>query len=211
MSSHGRKLLFLAPIIEGLLGGWSTLQSATSAYLSDCTSIGSRAFIFSRFSGVLCFGFSIGPAIGGYLIRNPIWVSPGTENIPMVTCVFWVAVLCGFINFLLVLFVFPESLAKVKQERAAVEYNVEINRKGKARAIGARVAGEESEARVDEAPSGTGDGGIIRGFLKPLVVFLPVMVMDGGIRKRRDWSLTLLAVALFGHMLSQVVFIFFSR
>lgn len=30
-ASHGHKLIIIAPIIEGLLGGWSTLQAATSA------------------------------------------------------------------------------------------------------------------------------------------------------------------------------------
>ncbi|TDL25823.1 hypothetical protein BD410DRAFT_837280 [Rickenella mellea] len=32
-ASHGHKLLIVAPMIEGLLGGWSTLQGATSAYV----------------------------------------------------------------------------------------------------------------------------------------------------------------------------------
>lgn len=57
--SHGYKLLLIAPVIEGLLGGWSTIQSGTSAYISDCTSAGSRAAIFSRFTGVSFLGFSV--------------------------------------------------------------------------------------------------------------------------------------------------------
>jgi hypothetical protein len=59
LSSHGHKLLIIAPVIEGLLGGWSTLQSATSAYISDCTSSGSRASMFSRFTGVSFLGFGV--------------------------------------------------------------------------------------------------------------------------------------------------------
>lgn len=78
LAAHGHKLLVIAPIIEGLLGGWSTLQSATSAYVSDCTSPGSRATIFSRFNGVFFLGFSIGPVIGGWIIRNGI---PGIDRI----------------------------------------------------------------------------------------------------------------------------------
>lgn len=46
---HGHVLLVIAPFFEGLLGGWSSLQGATSAYISDCTSDGSRSHIFSRF------------------------------------------------------------------------------------------------------------------------------------------------------------------
>jgi MFS family permease len=59
LSSHGHKLLLIAPVIEGLLGGWSTLASATSAYISDCTSSGSRAAVFSRFTGVSYLGFGV--------------------------------------------------------------------------------------------------------------------------------------------------------
>ncbi|KAI9440077.1 hypothetical protein H4582DRAFT_1944898 [Lactarius indigo] len=47
-SRHSHKFLFLAPVIEGLLGGQSTLHAAIAAYISDCTSDGSRAHIFSR-------------------------------------------------------------------------------------------------------------------------------------------------------------------
>lgn len=202
-ASHGHKLLFLAPVIEGLLGGWSTLQSATSAYLSDCTSSGSRAFIFSRFWGVFYFGFSVGPAIGGYLIRNPIWTKPGVGNTPMVTTVFWVATICSFINFILVLFLLPESLDKVKRERAVLEYNVKTVGKRKAAAVEADAIGEGSNVQNEDNHGRR--GGIVCEFLQPLRVFLPVVVMDGGVRRRRDWSLTFLAAALFGFMLSQGV------
>jgi hypothetical protein len=62
--------------------------------------------------------------------------------------------------------------------------------------------------KQDERESGlrSGGAGIISRLLSPLAVFLPVMVPDpsGLGRKRRDWSLTLLAGALFAHMLSTV-------
>lgn len=59
LASYGRVLLLIAPVFEGLLGGWSTLQAGTSAYISDCTSSGSRASVFSRFTGVSFLGFSV--------------------------------------------------------------------------------------------------------------------------------------------------------
>ncbi|KAG6842326.1 hypothetical protein C0991_010615 [Blastosporella zonata] len=194
LAAHGHKLLLLAPIIEGALGGWSTLQSATSAYLSDCTSSGSRAQIFSRFAGVFYIGVSVGPSIGGYFIKHP-WFSSTTDTGRLsVTCVFWVAIFCSFVNFILVLFVFPESLDKAKRQRAAVEHG-----KGKARA--------DDTAVVVNASSVTGaeehgeKEGIIRTFLKPLRLFLPVVVYDGGM-KHRDWSLTFLGGALLLAMIS---------
>ncbi|KAF5382009.1 hypothetical protein D9615_004376 [Tricholomella constricta] len=202
-SAHGHKLLVLAPIVEGLLGGWSTLSSATSAYLSDCTSSGSRAYIFSRFAGVFYIGLSAGPSIGGYLIRNPLWKSERTDGALSVTCVFWVAIICSFVNFVLVLFVFPESLDKVKRQRALAEHHVKASVKGKARADDAEIDGQGSGASGEERAEAR--QGIVRSFLKPLALFLPAVVYEGGVRKRRDWSLTFLAAALFGSTLSNGV------
>ncbi|KAG5641236.1 hypothetical protein DXG03_005680 [Asterophora parasitica] len=203
-SQYGHALLVLAPIIEGVLGGWSTLQSATSAYLSDCTSSGSRAYIFSRFAGVFYIGLSAGPSLGGYLIRNPLFPPPpGTEGRLSVTSVFWVAVFCSAVNFLLVLCVFPESLDKVKRQRALEEHRIRASIKGSMSKVrGESVVAEGSGGGAEEDEESEG---IIRGFLKPLALFLPATVYEGGGRKRRDWSLTFLAAALFGATLSNGV------
>lgn len=120
----------------------------------------------------------------------------------MVTTVFWVATICSFINFILVLFLLPESLDKVKRERAVLEYNVKTVGKRKAAAVEADAIGEGSNVQNEDNHGRR--GGIVCEFLQPLRVFLPVVVMDGGVRRRRDWSLTFLAAALFGFMLSQV-------
>jgi MFS family permease len=72
LAVHSHKLLILAPVIEGSLGGWSTLTGANTAYIADCTSPGSRSTIFARFTGVLFIGLALGPIIGAWLIRNPI-------------------------------------------------------------------------------------------------------------------------------------------
>ena len=87
--------------------------------------------------------------------------------------------------------------------------------KGKAKAGTPVVEANPQEAAgasplVQEEPESQG---IIARFLSPLSVFLPVVVLDPspygiGHRKRRDWSLTMLAVALFGFMLSTVSSLF---
>ncbi|KAF6759965.1 hypothetical protein DFP72DRAFT_1063696 [Ephemerocybe angulata] len=117
-------------------------------------------------------GFSVGPMIAGYIVRHPEMFSwPGasapssskhhrkthikalldsivgvntTKQRPVqsVTAVFWVAILCSFVNFLLVLFVFPESLDKEKQKAAAAALAAHADPKGKARAT------EEDEAAL---------------------------------------------------------------
>jgi len=48
------------------------MTGATTAYIADCTSPGSRATIFARFSGVLFIGLAVGPIIGAWLIKNPL-------------------------------------------------------------------------------------------------------------------------------------------
>lgn len=202
LAGHSHKLLVLAPVIEGLLGGWSALTSAQSAYITDCTSSGSRATIFARFSGVLFIGLALGPILGAWLIRNPIhFLRVGTSNHPLqsVNSVFWVSITCSFINFLLVSFVIPESLSASR--RAA-------NRKGKSRAV-----------ETSEDNSNYGEGNVIAGILKnlfsPLALFfpsdIPVAVKVAGeaqvrIRRRKDWGLTLLAIALALHMLASGLF-----
>ena len=127
------------------------------------------------------------------------------------------------VNLVLVLFVFPESLDKERMQMS--------KGKGKAKAPSSNADMEEEEVEEEGQQSGfpvssssaiqgghgpqgrrrdeAGGEGLISGFLKPLAVFLPVVVLvpspNGlGRRKKRDWSLTLLAVALLGFMLSSV-------
>ncbi|TFK47740.1 hypothetical protein OE88DRAFT_1665352 [Heliocybe sulcata] len=194
-SGHGHKLLIVAPFIEGLLGGWSTLQGATTAYISDCTSDGSRSHIFSRFTGVFYLGFSAGPVIGAFLIRHPIFTSifnragpdAALHPVPSVTNVFWVAICCSFINLLLTLFIFPESLS-ADQKRQAREKNAAK----KATDLAAGKAG--------------GMVGFFRDFLKPLAVFLPQKTEVQPGQTRTNWDLTFLACALFGYFLATGIF-----
>ncbi|KAJ7104103.1 major facilitator superfamily-domain-containing protein [Mycena belliarum] len=203
LSSHGHKLLLVAPVIEGLLGGWSTLQSAMSAYISDCTSSGSRAAVFSKFTGVSFLGFGFGPLIGAWLIRHPIAFltsppPPGQPQAQSVSSVFWVAVFCSFINLFLVLFVFPESVTKEQRDLAS----------GKGKGKGKARAGPSTlEDVAEEREAGKESAGIMKRLLRPLAIFLPVPIfVEGSTRKRKDWSLTLLACAMFGYMLSTGVY-----
>ncbi|KAJ7707662.1 major facilitator superfamily domain-containing protein [Mycena rosella] len=211
LSSHGHVLLVIAPVLEGLFGGWSTLQSAMSAYISDCTSSGSRASVFSRFTGVAFLGFGFGPILGGWLIRHPIAFlagppHPGQPQAQSVTSVFWVAACCSFINLCLVLFVFPESVTQEQRDLASGKG------KGKApdRTSGngtldnvAEGHGEDGVAIFVDGSEPPASTGIMTTFLRPLAIFLPVPIfVDGSVRKRKDWSLTLLACAMFGYMLS---------
>ncbi|TBU42587.1 major facilitator superfamily domain-containing protein [Dichomitus squalens] len=186
-AAHGHKLLIISPIIEGLCGGWATLQAATSAYVSDCTSDGSRAGIFSRFTGVFYFGFAMGPAIGAFLIRHPFIpiFSPavGVHNgAPTVTSVFYVAALASFVNLMLALFLFPESLDKKKAK------------------------GTVSPLLAPTIPVAEERLGRIERLFNPFTLFLPKTVTGPNGSKHKDWSMMLLAMVLFGHLLSLGMF-----
>ncbi|KAI0059215.1 MFS general substrate transporter [Artomyces pyxidatus] len=194
LSHHGHKLLLVSPVIEGLLGGWSALQAATSAYVSDCTSDGSRAHIFSRFGGVFYLGFSLGPTLGAFLIKHPLHMKafqpthPGVSN---VTTVFWAAIMCSLLNFLLAVLVLPESLDKARQ-RAAQKVRDGDEQPPSVQRVGKRRGGVK---------------GLLRKLFGPLAIFAPRRrLLADGSRRKKDWSLTLLACALFGYMLSTGLF-----
>jgi len=161
------------------------LQSTTFAYISDCTSDGSRAKIFSRFTGVFYLGFSAGPVLAAFLIKHPFMPFVRNSDVQSVTPVFWVAMFCSFINLTFATLVFPESLTK---EKRAVKIDV----------VRTLNEGEDND-------KGTRDWmglGVIKNFLSPLALFLPKVVQGPEGKGRKDWSLTFSALALFGYMLS---------
>ncbi|EGN98789.1 hypothetical protein SERLA73DRAFT_160454 [Serpula lacrymans var. lacrymans S7.3] len=193
LSSHSHKLLIIAPILEGLSGGTSTLNGALTAYIADCTSPGSRARIFSRFSGVSFIGLALGPIIGAFLIAHPLplFVTPtvrvGGHELQTVTSVFWVAITCSFVNLLLVMFVFPESLP-VERRTAGAKARASAKSKSK---------GNLPSSTPSTTPTWLSAPLLLaRAFLSPPLHLPPLS----------HWSLTFLALALFLHLLSSGVF-----
>jgi len=56
-------------MVEGLLGGMSTITATINAYMSDVTPDGSRAAVFARLAGTMMVAFASGPVLGSFLIR----------------------------------------------------------------------------------------------------------------------------------------------
>jgi MFS family permease len=69
LAPGGYRSLLLGPMVEGLLGGMSTITATINAYLSDVTPDGSRAAVFARLAGTMMVGFASGPVLGSFLIR----------------------------------------------------------------------------------------------------------------------------------------------
>ncbi|KAH9930091.1 uncharacterized protein B0H18DRAFT_995187 [Fomitopsis serialis] len=167
---------------------FATLMAAVNAYISDCTSDGSRAHIFSRFLGISFFGFA--SASGWRVLHSPpirIGTLPSpsahgtTQN---VTTVFYVAALCSLVNLMLALFVFPEPTKRAK------------------------VAPEAQPLPGGEGltPSSAGKQGHIAGFLGPFKLLAPRTVQNSNGTSRKDWRITLIALALLVYALSTGIF-----
>ncbi|CAG8460483.1 14104_t:CDS:2 [Acaulospora morrowiae] len=97
------KFLFLGAMIEGLSGGIIAINTACHAYLSDCTKPENRSVAFGFMHAFAFCGMTIGPTLGGYIIK---------KNAESVISLFYI-VLCGLVLFLFfVTLILPESLSK---------------------------------------------------------------------------------------------------
>lgn len=206
----GYRFLVVGPIIEGLLGGFSTITATYHAYISDVTPDGSRAKIFSRMGGIMMAGFSVGPVLGSGIIKL-------TDNI---LSVFYVSASLNTLFVFFVALVLPESLSS--EARAAL-HKMALAKRLKARQTEQAEIDWEREDRVEPGEVKTwGDavrarlrrlrGSVNRtrrrafGFLSPLAMFLPkdreVPDGRGGYKIKRDFNMTLLVAAGFcGYML----------
>ncbi|KAG8687516.1 hypothetical protein FRC08_011923 [Ceratobasidium sp. 394] len=175
------RLLMLSPLIEGGLGGFPTMQAAINAYVSDATPAGtSRAKLFSRFLGISFLGVAAGPTIGSVLPYDA----------------FWISIVLGVVNLLLVLLCLPESLTRAQRE--------------------AFRASRISLALDDIKPS-TGHGllGRVRGHIRssikstlgPMAILRPrKRTGQGQAVSGEDWSLTYLAISLALYLLTIAIY-----
>ncbi|OSD08608.1 MFS general substrate transporter [Trametes coccinea BRFM310] len=174
----GYYFLITGPVLEGLLGGLTSMSANVHAYMSDCSPPSQRSRVFSRYLGLLFTGMAIGPTLGGLSIRlSGTFIS-----------VFFIAAGLHFIYALLIWFVIPESLSPAEM-----------------RAARGRHAAEEETYRAAHAHGGAMV--LLKrmfAFLTPLLLFVPVEIGEGGSPakgKRRDWSLCLV-VAAYGFTIS---------
>jgi MFS family permease len=184
LSVHGHKLIFLAPFVEGILGGWPTLHSAVIMYISDSATSQSHMQILSKYQGLFYLGFILGPALGTWLIRHPFVSVTEMEKRPAdgVTSVFCIAIACSLVNLFLMLFVYPESSVPAKRKA-----NPSVS------------MGEEPQPNTGRVSKD-----VITHFRSHMSIFMPkrLVVMN---RLQADWSLTVLACVLFGYLLSTAV------
>ncbi|GAA5903451.1 hypothetical protein JCM8208_001923 [Rhodotorula glutinis] len=169
-STLSYNFLFVGPFLDGVVGGWATAQAAVSAYISDSTSPGSRARVFSLLGGCLMGGFACGPLFGSALITwtggwvlAPFYVALGLH--------------CAFVAGLAL--VLPESLSHDRQLAARERHRLD------------KVAQHEADKQADADAHGHGSTFARRtvrslrraavkpfAFLKPMALLLPRTVTD---------------------------------
>ncbi|GAA99360.1 uncharacterized protein L969DRAFT_93820 [Mixia osmundae IAM 14324] len=197
------RMLVLGPLIDGLLGGYATATACTNAYIADCTEAGSRARIFSVFSGLLFGGIALGPIIGSVVVR-----ASGNVLLP-----FYLTTAVHSLEVLGVLFILPESLTRKRQREARAKRQQRRTEQDKqdreseerhhaeqARLSPLRAFVARSRRRIGKGAS------TATAFTRALAVILPKKMEDYSesdvpkiLRKtdqrRRDWSLTFVALA----------------
>ncbi|RXK40819.1 hypothetical protein M231_01878 [Tremella mesenterica] len=213
LAPGGYRALLLGPIVDGLLGGFSTLQATLHAYTSDVTADGSRAAVFARLAGAMMTGFAIGPVLGTYIIELT-----GNLMFP-----FYIIASVHALWVPLYLFLLPESLSSdarnVLKKNASIAKEQAIQRDEQEREWEDETPAIASESDPFLIPSNNSDGRrlsfansghskrrkrlvgstkrLLRratGFVEPLSIFLPRKV-EG--KRGRDWNLTLMGGTMF--------------
>lgn len=95
----GVALLFIAPVMRGLMAGDTILFAAVQAYISDCTTTAERTVAFGRFMGAMYLGTTIGPVAASILIKK-------TGSI---MSIFYMVLIISIIFELYAIFILPES------------------------------------------------------------------------------------------------------
>ncbi|EXX70157.1 MFS general substrate transporter [Rhizophagus irregularis] len=102
LDTFGIYFFLVGSVVEGMTGGFFSLSEASYAYATDCTSSTRRNVIFGWIQGAMFAGFSIGPTIGGWIVKI-------TDNL---LSVYYVKLVINIMLFFFFLFILPESLTE---------------------------------------------------------------------------------------------------
>ncbi|KAJ7228026.1 major facilitator superfamily domain-containing protein [Mycena haematopus] len=138
----GYWFLIVGPLIEGALGGISAGSAASHAYIANTSHPSERSRYFSLLLGLIFTGFSVGPAMGGLLVRYAGLLS-----------VFYFATFVHGAFSLLSFTLLPESLTKSKMQAASTLYRESL-----------RVLDEQEKSFLVRLQR-------LFAFLKPLTIF----------------------------------------
>ncbi|KAI7907133.1 major facilitator superfamily domain-containing protein [Cokeromyces recurvatus] len=66
----GVSLLFIAPVMRGILAGDAVLFATAHAYISDCTTPLERTTLFGNMMGVVFLGATLGPSAASFIMKE---------------------------------------------------------------------------------------------------------------------------------------------
>ncbi|KAI9471937.1 MAG: major facilitator superfamily domain-containing protein [Benjaminiella poitrasii] len=111
----GISLLFIIPVIRGILAGDSVLIAAAQAYISDCTTPSERTIMFGNMMGAMFLGATLGPSAASFLMKE-------TDSITIIFSI----VLAIHILFLMYTWLFlPESNRNIMSQASTTNVNKE--------------------------------------------------------------------------------------
>ena len=207
------KLLIVTPVVEGLSGGWSTVQGAANASVVEVMPLFqwscltgliqiyirlhvswlpvsflgiSRTTCLPALSSTHIFSRFTGVLYVGFAL-GPVIAALILQSTHMTTLVFYTSAICTSINIFLLLFVVPESLnteMRMRNVEAAHEARIKL-RQG--------VAGKWGPWNSIRSA--------VNAFVEPLGMLGPKPRLHG---RGQDWSVTIMSAALVGFFLSVV-------
>ncbi|KAF9039311.1 major facilitator superfamily domain-containing protein [Panaeolus papilionaceus] len=170
----GSWFLLVASVVEGLLGGMAAGEASLQSYMADVTDESSRSRFFSLTVGLLLVGIALGPTIGSVIIA-------ATHN---TLSVFYFTAALHVLLALWAFLILPESVSKERRQESKAKYFQELH--------------TSSLEGADQRNMGGISFNVHRifPFLRPLTVFLPYREDSRNPlkKKKRDWSLTLMAL-----------------
>ncbi|KAK8853429.1 hypothetical protein IAR55_004135 [Kwoniella newhampshirensis] len=212
----GYRALLVGPIIDGLLGGYSTISATINAYVSDTTPDGSRVTVFARMAGMAMLGFALGPVVGSALI-----LSTGNIMTP-----FYVNLVIHSCFIPLIFFLLPESLSS--DARLALAKNRALAKEAATRRDAAEREWEDETPTVPTGAAGRESDPLLSGWsmvsnaghsrrrkkvqgtfkrvlrkaskpLQPLQIFLPTDRPDDGSGRKpgKNWNLMAVGLGIF--------------
>ncbi|WOO81701.1 uncharacterized protein LOC62_04G005225 [Vanrija pseudolonga] len=192
MVRTGGSVLYVGPVVDGLLGGEPLLAAVYTAYLADVTSVDNMAINTVGFSTVAAAIAVAAPMIG------PALVSASGDRLLPFEFTLGLQIIFGLFVWLVI----PESLSKDKRDTAQAEASqasAALQRSGRPGAAGDGGAQRSSCARLGRVIRRASHT-LMRHSLAPLeslAVFRPVPRQPGDTRKGRDWNLFYLASVIF--------------
>ncbi|KAJ8473318.1 hypothetical protein ONZ51_g7960 [Trametes cubensis] len=171
----------VGPAVEGLVGGISVASVVMHAYISDCSDPGTRSRAFSRLMGLLFFGMSVGPLLGGFIMRATRRLFP----------VFYATTTIDALVSLAVWFVIPESLPASAMQARRAQSPGQQDDEGAAEGV----EGAEGAEGVEGVGRTLRRWGAAFDVVSPLSVLLPKKLDVQGKGTAVDWNLTILGAA----------------